>query len=207
MLAYIDPLGLGARLPEADEIARVDFYSYGHESHFEDPENIEAARTFLASEAYNAIAVHYAPSSAFIRTQINLLFFAPVLTLPTSFANLLRYANGFFILPLMAGFSQFFMTQIMNEQQKKEKKEKDALPTVQQKQESSAAEAANAMNSPVMKWFFPIFSIYICATSNAAFSIYWMAANVIQIIQQLAVNAWFARQDAKAAQQNTESDK
>jgi membrane protein insertase Oxa1/YidC/SpoIIIJ len=39
--------------------------------------------------------------------------------------------------------------------------------------------------------------VWICATSNAAFSIYWMAANVIQIAQQLAVNYWFERQDAK----------
>ena len=50
-----------------------------------------------------------------------------------------------------------------------------------------------------MKWFFPIMSLWICATSNAAFSIYWMAANVIQIIQQLAVNIYFKRLDAKEA--------
>ena len=165
-------------------------------------ENIEAAREFLASDAYNAIAVHYAPASAFISTRINLLFFNPVITLPTSIANLFKYSNGLFILPLLAGASQFFMTKIMNGQQEKEKKDKDALPTVKEKQESAAADAANAMNSPVMKWFFPIFSIYICATSNAAFSIYWMAANVIQIVQQVFVNAWFKRQDEKAAPQD-----
>jgi len=162
-------------------------------------ENIEAARTFLASDAYNAIAVNYAPASAFIRTKINLLFFNPTITLPTSFANLAKYSNGLFILPLMAGFSQFFMNQIMSGKEKKKGKDKNAVPTVQEKQESAAADAANAMNSPVMKWFFPIFSVYICATSNAAFSIYWMAANVIQIVQQLAVNAWFEHQDKLAA--------
>ena len=162
-------------------------------------ENIETARQFLASEAYNGIAVAYAPASAFLRTRLNLLFFTPTLTIPTSFANLIQYANGLFILPLLAGFSQFFMTKIMNGQQEKEKKDKNALPTVQEKEASAAADAANAMNSPMMKWFFPIFSIYICATSNAAFSIYWMAANVIQIVQQLFVNAWFERQDAKAS--------
>ena len=47
--------------------------------------------------------------------------------------------------------------------------------------------------------FFPLFSVWICGSSNAAFSIYWMAANVIQIVQQLAVNWYFERQDAKAA--------
>ncbi len=168
-------------------------------------ENIEAARTFLASDAYNAIAVNYAPASAFVRMKLNLLFFQPVITLPTSFANLMQYSNGLFILPLLAGASQFLMTQIMNNQQKKEKKDENAVQTVQQKQQEDAAAAANAMNSPMMKWFFPLFSVWICATSNAAFSIYWMAANVIQIVQQLAVNAWFAQQDAKAAQQKAEN--
>ena len=64
------------------------------------------------------------------------------------------------------------------------------------------------MNSPMMKWFFPIFSIWICATSNAAFSIYWMAANVIQIVQQLGVNAYFDRADkAEQAKKEAESGK
>ena len=158
-------------------------------------ENIDTARAFLASDAYNAIAVNYAPAVAFTHIKLPLLFFNPTITLPTSFANLMQYANGLFILPLLAGASQFLMTQIMNGKQKKDK-DASAVPTVQQKQESQANEAANAMNSPMMKWFFPLFSVWICATSNAAFSIYWVAANVIQIVQQLAVNAWFDRQDA-----------
>ena len=154
-------------------------------------ENIEAARTFLASEAYNAIAVNYAPASAFHTFRLNLLFFSPTITLPTSFSALMHYANGLFILPVLAGASQFLMTKIMNGKQTKEQKELQA---------QQAADQTNPMNSPVMKWFFPLFSVWICATSNAAFSIYWMAANVIQIAQQLAVNYWFERQDAKAAE-------
>ena len=97
--------------------------------------------------------------------------------------------NGLFILPLLAGASQFLMTTIMNGKQSPE-----------QKQAAHEQQQSNPMNSPVMKWFFPLFSVWICATSNAAFSIYWMAANVIQIVQQLAVNYWFERQDAKAAE-------
>ena len=72
------------------------------------------------------------------------------------------------------------------------------LEQLQEAQKNDQSQT-NMMNSPVMKWFFPIFSVWICATSNAAFSIYWMAANVIQIVQQLAVNWYFDRQDAKAA--------
>ena len=165
-------------------------------------ENIDAARAFLASDAYNAIAVNYAPAVAFTHIKLPLLFFNPTITLPTSFANLMQYANGLFILPVLAGASQFLMTKIMNGKQKDKDKDKYAVPTVQQKEESAAADAANAMNNPMMKWFFPLFSIWICATSNAAFSIYWMAANVIQIVQQLAVNAWFDRQDAMKDAQN-----
>ncbi len=153
-------------------------------------ENIDAARQFLASAEYSAMAAPYMPASAFTRTAINLLFFQPVLTLPTSVANLFKYSNGFFILPLLAAGSQFLMTKLMNGKQTPEQK---AM------QESQSANQTNPMNSPMMKWFFPIFSLWICATSNAAFSIYWMAANVIQIVQQLAVNAWFDAQDKKNA--------
>ena len=73
-------------------------------------------------------------------------------------------------------------------------------------QQDAQADAAKAMNGPFMKWFFPIFSVWICATSNAAFSIYWMAANVIQILQQIGVNLYFKHVDAKeaAAANNTE---
>jgi len=153
-------------------------------------ENIEAARNFLMSSEYSAMASNLIPASAFSVQTINFLFISSSLTIPNSIANLFQYGNGLFILPLLAGGSQFFMTKIMNGKQTKEQKEL---------QQAQQADQTNPMNSPVMKWFFPLFSVWICATSNAAFSIYWMAANVIQIVQQLAVNYWFERQDAKTA--------
>lgn len=67
-------------------------------------------------------------------------------------------------------------------------------------QGDAQSDAANAMNSGFMKWFFPLFSLWICATSNAAFSIYWMAVNIISIIQSVALNRYFDRQEAKLAQ-------
>jgi len=158
-------------------------------------ENIAAVREYLSSADYSSLAAALAPASAFSVVQLNLLFFRPTLMLPNSFANLFQYGNGLFILPLLAGASQFLMTTIMNGKQSPE-----------QKQAAHEQQQSNPMNSPVMKWFFPLFSVWICATSNAAFSIYWMAANVIQIAQQLAVNWYFDRQDAKAAAavQNTD---
>ena len=153
-------------------------------------ENINTALEFLKSSEYSGLASNLIPASAFTVQNINFLFINTTLTIPNSIANLFRYGNGLFILPLLAGGSQFFMTKIMNGKQTPEQKAQQA---------AQQADQSNPMNSPVMKWFFPLFSVWICATSNAAFSIYWMAANVIQIAQQLAVNYWFERQDAKTA--------
>ena len=152
--------------------------------------NIAAAVEYLKSSEYSHLAAALMPADAFNVVK----FLGATLFLPTSFKYLFQYGNGLFILPLLAGASQFLMTKIMNGKQTQEQKDQQALQTQQQEQPQN-----NPMNSPVMKWFFPIFSVWICATSNAAFSIYWMAANVIQIVQQLAVNWYFDRQDKKAA--------
>lgn len=152
--------------------------------------NIAAAREFLATEQYAAIAAQFG-ANAFVPLQLNLVFFRPLLYLPSSIANLFQYANGLFLLPIMAAVSQLLMTKFMNgnSQPKAEGAEMS--------QEQQAA--ANAMNSGFMKWLFPLMSLWFCASSNAAFAIYWMAANVIQIVQQIAVNWYFDRQDRKAA--------
>lgn len=151
--------------------------------------NISAAREFLASAEYAAIAAQHGASS-FIQIPLNLIFVQPTLTLPRSFSALFQYANGLFILPVMAAVSQFLMTKAMNGKQSKP-------DTSDMSQEQQAA--ANAMNNGFMKWFFPLFSLWICAGYNAAFAIYWMAANVIQIAQQLVVNWYFERKDRQAA--------
>ena len=52
-------------------------------------------------------------------------------------------------------------------------------------------------NQAMMKWFFPLFSLWICATSNAGFALYWVAANIIQVIQQLVINKWIDYSDSK----------
>lgn len=172
-LAMIRPSGASAVLTEA---------------------NINAVLEYLKSSEYSHLAAGLAPASAFTMQPIHFLFINTTLTLPNSLANVFQYGNGLFILPLLAGASQFLMTTLMNGKQTKEQKE---LAEAQKNDQPQS----NPMNSPVMKWFFPIFSVWICATSNAAFSIYWMAANVIQIVQQMAVNWYFDRQDAKAAAQ------
>ena len=46
-----------------------------------------------------------------------------------------------------------------------------------------------------------------CAGYNAAFAIYWMAANVIQVVQQVIVNWYFDRKDRIAAMAEEGADK
>ncbi len=101
---------------------------------------------------------------------------------PTSFGGLFTAANGLFLLPLLAGGSQLLATKL--------------TPGASGSGNNSAAGTGK-----FMMYFFPIFSIWICATSNAAFSIYWVASNLIQIIQTFAVNKWMDAEDKKAALQ------
>ena len=157
--------------------------------------NIAAAKEFLASAEYAAIAAKYG-AGQFVQMQLSLIFFNPVITLPKSFAALFQYANGLFILPVAAALSQFFMTKLTGSAPSK--------PDENASAEQQAA--ANAMNSGFMKWFFPLFSLWICAQYNAAFAIYWMAANVIQIIQQVFVNMYFNHKDKKEAALEAETE-
>ena len=150
--------------------------------------NIDMCREYLASAEYAAIAAQYG-ADQFMKLQLSLVFFNPVLTLPKSFSALFQYANGLFILPVLAALSQFFMTKLTGTTQ----------PAQSNNQSAEQEAAANAMNSGFMKWFFPLFSLWICAGYNAAFAIYWMAANVIQIIQQALVNWYFNRKDKQDA--------
>ena len=147
-------------------------------------ENIEAARAFLASSDYAMKAATYG-AEAFKQIQLNFLIIRPTLMLPTSIANLFQYANGLFILPILAGVSQFVMNSVMSGKQTKK---------------PEAGDNPMNMNSGFMKWFFPLFSVWICASSNAAFSIYWMAVNVISIIQTVILNKYFERKDALRSQ-------
>lgn len=152
-------------------------------------ENIDMAREFLSSAEYAAIAAEYG-AGEFIKLQLNFLIVQPTLTIPKSFEALCSYANGLFILPILAGASQYLMTQLQNGKMTEEQK---------------AAQDSTGMNSGFMKWFFPLFSIWICSSSNSAFSIYWMAANVIAIVQNIAMNWYFDREDARLAQKEEQT--
>ncbi len=107
--------------------------------------------------------------------------------------SLYKLPNGFLILPILSGVTQFF-TNSLN-------------PQAQQPQQQSGKGGQQPGMGNFMKWFFPLFSVYICLTSNAAFSLYWVATNVVAMVQQIAFKRYFDAQDRKAAAQSEEVDK
>ena len=126
-------------------------------------EMIDAAKTFLDSEMYQNWALTY--GNEYIYTGYMLLWTI----------NIPRQFNGLFILPVLSAASQFLSSKMMNG-----------------KQENANANANSqaASTNKFMKWFFPIFSLWICATSTAGFALYWVASNVIQIIEQFLIGKW-----------------
>ena len=53
----------------------------------------------------------------------------------------------------------------------------------------------------MMQWFFPLFSLWICATSTAGFALYWVASNLIQIVEQYLLGKWIDYSEKKKNEQ------
>ena len=91
--------------------------------------------------------------------------------------------NGLFILPILSAVSQFVMTKLTEA--------KNPQP----------APAANGQQQPnsngFMKWFFPLFSLWICSSYNALFSLYWVISNVFAWIQSVVLNKVFDNMEKK----------
>lgn len=89
--------------------------------------------------------------------------------------------NGFFILPLLAAGTQFLMNAMQ--------------PT----QATGDANQQAQANSNFMKWFFPLFSLFICSGYSAVFSLYWVMGNVIAAVQTVGINWYLDRKEKKEA--------
>lgn len=89
--------------------------------------------------------------------------------------------NGFFILPLLAAGTQFLMNAMQ--------------PT----QATGDANQQAQANSNFMKWFFPLFSLFVCSGYSAVFSLYWVMGNVIGALQTVGINWYLDRKEKKEA--------
>ena len=89
--------------------------------------------------------------------------------------------NGFFILPILAAATQYLMTVLQPTQ-----------PTGTENQQ-----AAGTGN--FMKWFFPIFSLFVCSSYNAVFSLYWVMGNIIAAVQNVGINWYLDNKEKREA--------
>lgn len=137
-------------------------------------EAVDAAKAFVNNAAlYNPIMVEY---GATVIDSIGNLMRAG--TIPSwEFLQVLNNPNGYYILPVLAAGTQFLQTKL------------NPTETPQQGGNSLAV---------FMKYFFPLFSLWICLSSSAAFAIYWLTANVIAILQNILIGKYLDRKEAKA---------
>ncbi|BDF59847.1 hypothetical protein CE91St36_26640 [Christensenellaceae bacterium] len=87
--------------------------------------------------------------------------------------------NGYFILPALAGVA-LFLQQKFN----------PAAMNGGMNMAAAGGEQAEAQgcSNKMMLWIFPIFSIWICATSNTAFALYWFISSLYAFTQMKVVD-------------------
>lgn len=97
-------------------------------------------------------------------------------------------ANGFFVLPVLAAAASFFQGWLsINLNKSAEQRAKEA------KAKNSGKEDPNAATSKMMQYMFPIMSFFFCMTSSTAFSLYWLASNVVSILSTYVIDKLFLR--------------
>ena len=79
------------------------------------------------------------------------------------------YNNGWVILPLLSGVSQFFASWLMQRNQPK-------------------TDNPAAGSGKMMMYIFPIMSFVFCLSYNAAFAIYWTLSSVLMLLVNLYMN-------------------
>lgn len=80
------------------------------------------------------------------------------------FDMILWPSNGLFILPIVTAAGQFFQTKLMSKHQ-------------------TAVGPNGKPRGRWMQYLFPLLTLFLCATYNAAFAIYWFTSAAYSIIQ------------------------
>jgi len=128
---------------------------------------IKSNMTYISAETLSILQHQNLVSFANNAISINSDVYTNLTTGMLNTAGLSGLNNGWFGLPILAGASLFFQQKFMSRTQG---------PNDQM------------ANNKFMLWFFPLFSVYICATSTAAFSIYWIAANIYALGQTIVID-------------------
>lgn len=96
----------------------------------------------------------------------------------TGTLTLASASNGMFILPLIGGLSAFFSQKISMK----------SMPSTTDQTNSTMK---------MMLYMMPLITLYIGATSPAAFSFYWITSMIITLVEQLIFTAYFNSKDRK----------
>ena len=133
-------------------------------------ENLNATITAITA-ALTAMPEYVAQTSPISYMTIDLLI--------TRFSVVTGW-NGLFLLPILSGLSQYLMTVLQPSQ---------PAPSADGKQQGGG----------FMKWFFPLFSLWLCSSYNAGFALYWVTSNLIAMLQTHLINWHLDRKDAAEA--------
>ncbi len=141
-------------------------------------ENMNVLKLYAADTNGLASAVDAAVRSNCGFTTYNLFFnFLPI-NIPSNWST---YVNGYFILPVLAGVTQFISYKLQ-----------PAQPA------TTSANGKKGGTGAFMKWFFPIFSVYICISSTAAFAIYWVFVNIWTMVTNFGINKFLEIKESRS---------
>ena len=90
------------------------------------------------------------------------------------------YSNGWFILPVLSG-GTMFVSQLISRKQNPQQ--------------------AEMQGGKFMLYFFPIFSIYICITSNTIFALYWTISNIVSLLLSTTLTRLFKKRAERQLQE------
>ena len=109
--------------------------------------------------------------------QTKLWSFMPAVNLLITQLPIYAKGNGLFVLPILSAVTQYLMTLTQPQQ--------------------NAANGQNNGTGNFMKYFFPLFSLWICASQNALFSLYWVISNIFAGVQTVVLNKVFESMEKK----------
>jgi YidC/Oxa1 family membrane protein insertase len=134
--------------------------------------NLGVTVATVTTDTYKIFIEQLTASEAYTQ-QLQLWETLPEINLLLFKLQIFASSNGFFITPILAAVTQYLMTITQPQ-----------TPTTN---------TSGKGTSQFMKYFFPLFSLYICSTYNAGFSIYWVTSNLIAWLQGIIINQTYAK--------------
>lgn len=84
------------------------------------------------------------------------------------------YSNGWFILPVICGGSQFLVSWLSNKSQP-----------------AAADQSQNSMK--ILMYVMPLITVFYCLKTNSAFALYWTVSSILSLISTYLINKSFAK--------------